>query len=127
MDSPLRQSVRERAGNRCEYCQLRQEQSPFARFQIEHIRARQHGGGDDPENLALACIDCNLRKGPNLAGIDPESEILTPLFHPRTDRWDEHFVWNGIRIEGRTGKGRATIAVLALNQEERLEVRLAWR
>jgi len=127
MDSPLRQSVRERAGNRCEYCQLRQEQSPFARLQIEHIRARQHGGGDDPENLALACIDCNLRKGPNLAGIDPESEILTPLFHPRTDRWDEHFVWNGIRIEGRTGKGRATIAVLALNHEDRLEVRLAWR
>lgn len=127
MDSPLRQWVRERAGDRCEYCGLRQEQSPFARLQIEHIRARQHGGGDDSENLALACVDCNLRKGPNLAGIDPETESMTPLFNPRTDRWDEHFSWNGIRIEGKTGRGRATIAVLSLNHEDRLEVRLAWR
>lgn len=127
MDSSLRQWVRERAGDRCEYCGLRQEQSPFARLQIEHIRARQHGGDDDPENLALACIDCNLRKGPNLAGIDSESESMTPLFNPRTDRWDEHFLWNGIRIVGKTGKGRATITVLSLNHEDRLEVRLAWR
>jgi 5-methylcytosine-specific restriction endonuclease McrA len=127
MGASLRQRVRERAGDRCEYCGLRREQSPFARLQIEHIRARQHGGDDDPENLALACIDCNLRKGPNLAGIDPESGSMTPLFHPRTDRWDDHFQWNGIRIEGKTGKGRATIAVLALNHEDRLEVRLAWR
>lgn len=64
MDASLRQRVWERAGDRCEYCQLRQEQSPFARLQIEHIWARQHGGGDNFENLALACIDCKLRKGP---------------------------------------------------------------
>ncbi|MCI0331666.1 MAG: HNH endonuclease [Planctomycetes bacterium] len=27
------------------------------------MRARQHGGSDDAENLALACRRCNARKG----------------------------------------------------------------
>jgi 5-methylcytosine-specific restriction endonuclease McrA len=34
------------------------------RFHIEHVIPRQHGGSDDADNLALACPDCNLRKGP---------------------------------------------------------------
>jgi 5-methylcytosine-specific restriction endonuclease McrA len=38
---------------------------------IEHIIAKQHGGSDDSENLALACHRCNVRGGPNLTGIDP--------------------------------------------------------
>ena len=29
------------------------------------------------DNLALACIDCNLHKGPNLTGIDPETNQVT--------------------------------------------------
>ncbi len=127
MDQSVRNFVRERAGDRCEYCQLSQEQSPFAKLQIEHIRARKHGGADGPENLALACVDCNLCKGPNLAGIDPESDAITPLFNPRNEDWEEHFEWNGVRIEGKTAIGRTTVAVLSLNHEDRLEVRLAWR
>src|SRR5438034_7481443 len=66
MSPALRARVRERAGNRCEYCQLRQEDSPLAVLHIEHIVPRIHGAGDDLDNLALACIDCNLHKGPNL-------------------------------------------------------------
>ena len=69
--------VRERAGFRCEYCQLHQDDSPLAVLHVEHIVPRKHGGSDDIENLALACIDCNLHKGPNLTGIDPDTgEIL---------------------------------------------------
>jgi 5-methylcytosine-specific restriction endonuclease McrA len=30
---------------------------------IEHIVPRHHGGGDEPENLALACARCNAGKG----------------------------------------------------------------
>jgi len=48
---------------------------------------RQHGGTDDPGNLALACHRCNLRKGPNLTGIDPITGEIVPLFDPRRDRW----------------------------------------
>ena len=126
MDEATRQLVRSRAHDCCEYCQLRQEQSPFARLQIEHIRPRKHGGGDEPENLALACIDCNLLKGPNLTGIDPKTNEITELFHPRQQGWEEHFQWNGPLIEGRTGVGRTTVSLMEMNREERVEVRLAW-
>jgi len=65
MDAQLRQLVWTRAGYQCEYCRLPQEFSGL-RFHIEHVTPRQHGGRDDADNLALACPDCNLRKGPNL-------------------------------------------------------------
>jgi 5-methylcytosine-specific restriction endonuclease McrA len=72
MDVKLRQFVRMRAAQHCEYCGLPQEFSEL-RFHIEHVTSRQHGGDDDADNLALACPDCNFRKGPNLTGIDPNT------------------------------------------------------
>jgi hypothetical protein len=44
-----------------------------------------HGGSDDLDNLALASIDCNLHKDPNLTAIDPETKKITALFHPRRE------------------------------------------
>ncbi|MGA2117371.1 MAG: HNH endonuclease [Bryobacteraceae bacterium] len=90
---------------------------------IEHILSKQHGGLDEVGNLALACHRCNLRKGPNLAGIDPVTGELAPLFHPRRNEWDEHFLFRGVRIEGRTPAGRATVRLLAMNEARRLELR----
>lgn len=127
MDARLRRSVRERANNLCEYCQRQQETSPLIRLQIEHIRPIKHGGGDEFENLALACAECNLKKSSDLAGIDPATNSLTPLFHPRNDVWPEHFEWQGLRIIGRTPVGRTTVRVLNLNSAARLQVRLANR
>ena len=123
------EAVRERACGRCEYCHLPQQ--AFRRgFHIEHIIARQHGGSTHPDNLAFACWNCNLKKGPNLSGIDPETGTLTTLFHPRTDVWAEHFcahigtlVPRGIEIRGLTPVGRATVRVLAFNEEMRQMVR----
>ena len=37
MDATVRELVRRRAGNRCEYCLLKQAHLPFSRFQVEHI------------------------------------------------------------------------------------------
>jgi hypothetical protein len=92
MDAALRELVRQRAGNRCEYCRLHQHHSPFV-LQIEHIVARKHGGNDDSSNLALACDRCNLHKGSDLTGIDPETNQIVALFHPRTQSWIEHFTF----------------------------------
>jgi len=125
MTEMLRRFVRERAEHRCEYCQLHQDDSPLAALHVEHIRPRKHGGTDDEENLALACIDCNLRKGPNLTGIDPETGAVKVLFHPRQDLWKAHFEWQGIHIVGRTAIGRTTVQVLELNSDDRLDLRLA--
>ncbi len=122
MDAATRKFVRRRAGERCEYCGLRQEHSEL-RHHVEHIIAKQHGGSDDAGNLALACHRCNLRKGPNLAGIDPHTGQVGSLFHPRRDLWSDHFVLEGVRITGVTAIGRATVQVLDLNDARRLELR----
>lgn len=123
MDGPLRQRVRERAGNRCEYCRLRQEHDRFHPFHVEHIIARQHGGTDDPQNLALACHQCNLHKGTNLSGVDPDTNEVTRLFDPRRDRWEDHFSWDSPFVAGRTATGRTTVWLLDINSQERVELR----
>ncbi|MDB5308980.1 MAG: endonuclease [Gemmataceae bacterium] len=117
--------VRARAGNRCEYCHSHQDDEPFFRFQVEHIIAKQHGGGDEDTNLALACPHCNLHKGPNLAGLDPFGDALTPLFNPREQRWEEDFAHRGPLIMGQTAVGRATVRVLNMNDRIRLELRVS--
>ena len=53
VDSAVRNLVRDRAGNRCEYCGLRDDQSPLASLHVEHVRPRKHGGDDSLANLAL--------------------------------------------------------------------------
>ena len=68
----------------------------MASLHIEHIRPRKHGGSDQESNLCLACIDCNLHKGTNLADIDPETQTVTKLFHPRRQKWEDHFAWEEI-------------------------------
>jgi len=123
MDSQTRAHVRERAGHRCEYCQLRQDDSPLAALHVEHIVPRIHGGGDNQDNLALACIDCNLHKGTNLTGVDPMTNKVTKLFHPRHDRWEDHFEWQGIYLSGKTPVGRTTVRVLNMNSEDQLALR----
>ena len=71
ISAQIRAQVRQRAQNACEYCHPPQDDSPLAALHVEHIIPKIHGGSDDVENLALACIDCNLHKGTNLTGIDP--------------------------------------------------------
>jgi len=110
MDADTRDAVRRRAGNRCEYCLLRQGHTEIV-HQIEHVVAKQPGGSDETDNLALACRRCNLQKGPNLTGIDPISGETVRLFYPRRDRWIEHFRFHGISIEGLTPARRATVRV----------------
>jgi 5-methylcytosine-specific restriction endonuclease McrA len=123
MDSLTRARVWERAGHRCEYCHLHQEDSPLAALHIEHVIPKVHGGADDLGNLALACIDCNLHKGSNLTGVDPETQQVTELFHPRRQDWDAHFEWRGIRIVGKTAIGRTTVTVLRMNSADQLALR----
>lgn len=125
MEARVRVLVRERAGDQCEYCQRRQETSPLFRLQIEHIIPIKHDGSDELDNLALACAECNLKKSSDLAGFDPDTRMLTPLFHPRADAWEEHFEWDGLQIVGLTPIGRTTVRVLDLNAPARLRVRLA--
>jgi hypothetical protein len=125
MDESTRERVRQRAGQRCEYCHLHEGDDPLFAFHIEHIVAQQHGGTDSLSNLALACHQDNLHKGPNLTGIDPVTKKLTRLFHPRRHKWSRHFRWNGPILTGRTAIGRTTVATLGMNLPHRITLREA--
>lgn len=123
----MRQRVRERAGNRCEYC-LSPQAYVMGRLQIDHIQPVAKGGSDDLENLCLACELCNQFKWTKTHGIDPETGQQTALFHPRQHIWSEHFTWQlgGEEIGGLTACGHATIRALSLNNELAKVVRRHW-
>jgi 5-methylcytosine-specific restriction endonuclease McrA len=82
--------VWERANRRREYCHM-PAFGYAGPFHVDHIVALQHGGETIIENLALPCLHCNQRKGPNIAGRNAETGKIVPLFHPRQDGWDDHF------------------------------------
>lgn len=79
------------------------------------------------ENLAFSCFFCNTHKGSNLSGLDPQTGQLTRLFHPRQDRWQDHFRWDGGVLIRLTEIGRVTIHVLRINRADAVAVRRSLR
>ena len=122
--SAFAQTVQERAAQRCEYCRMHQSLQG-ATFHVEHIIPESRGGPSTVDNLAWCCPSCNLHKSDRSVAIDPDTNQLAPLFHPRQDDWNEHFAWLDYRQIGRTASGRATIAALKLNSDRRLLIRRA--
>ncbi len=113
----VREGVIRRARNHCEYCRCPQEYSPDP-FAVEHIIPRASGGTDDPENLALSCMGCNGHKFTKRSAPDPINGRVVALFHPRRERWGDHFGWNEgfTRAIGLTSTGRATVSALQMNR-----------
>ena len=120
--APVRVRVRARAAGRCEYC-LFPENLGLAAHEIDHIIAAKHGGGSGIDNLALCCTICNKHKGSDLSSIDPDTSEICRLFHPRNDRWDDHFRLSGGEILARSAVGRVTVRLLQLNRPERIRER----
>lgn len=124
----IQQQVRERANYLCEFCHAN-ERWQYVKFTVDHVLPVSLGGGDRLENLTLACFHCNRRKTNRLTGIDPESQAEVSLFNPRQDCWQENFIWSmdGTSIEGISAIGRATVAVLVLNRDRVIPIRVADR
>ena len=122
-----RQQVRARAKNRCEYC-LSHQDYILGRLQIDHILPFVKGGSDELSNLCLACELCNQYKWTQTDGLDLETGDVVALFHPRQQKWHEHFAWSqdGNTVIGLTACGRATVDVLRLNNELARTVRRNW-
>ncbi len=121
--SEQRRLVKERAGNCCEYCRVG-EDDRLSAFHVDHVIALKHGGTDATDNLCLACYKCNGYKGPNVATLDPETGKAIRLYNPRQHQWNGHFRVNpNATITGLTPEGRATIAVLRINDERRVQHR----
>jgi hypothetical protein len=51
------------------------------------------------------------------------SEVSEAVYHPRTDRWKDHFYWGEGRIESLTEIGEVTVRLLDFNHPERVAVR----
>jgi hypothetical protein len=122
MNAKTKRAVRERAGGMCEYCRLPDRVMPEP-FSTDHIVAEQHGGATSQDNLAYACASCNRHKGPNIAGLDPASGSLVPLFNPRKAEWQDHFRFEGPILVGTSPIGRATVIVLNVNDPESVVLR----
>jgi hypothetical protein len=117
-------AVRERAADRCEYCQMHQSLQG-ATFHMEHILPGSLGGPTTVENLAWCCPSCNLKKAARIEVLDSQGGQTVRLFHPRKDRWSDHFQFDELRLIGLTAIGRATAAALGFNDPRRMLIRNA--
>ena len=125
--NPHYERVALRARHRCEYCHAPEIIFNFP-FEIEHIIPVTLDGTNDNSNLALSCRSCNLYKSSHITGNDSETQTDVPLFNPRKNIWNQHFIVdprNG-EIIGLTKKGRATIDRLQMNRESQIIARKQW-
>ncbi|HJQ25033.1 MAG TPA: HNH endonuclease [Blastocatellia bacterium] len=113
----LRRLVRDRASDCCEYCRCQARYASDS-FSIDHVTPRSQQGETMPDNLALSCFGCNQHKASRTNAVDPLTDQVVPLFHPRQQRWEDHFGWSVgfTKMLGLTPTGRATIVALQLNR-----------
>lgn len=120
----LRQLVFDRACGCCEYCRspAKYAVDPLV---IDHIQPVSRSGQTIAENLALSCQTCNNCKYTKTEAIDPVTNEIVPLFHPRAMNWDEHFTWNedATKMLGITAIGRVTIDLLQANRQSVMNIR----
>lgn len=122
ISNAVRAQLRERAGNRCEYCRKPDHVSTYG-YHADHIIPIKHGGTSELDNLAWACFECNVNKSENIATYDRLTGQLTPLFHPRQALWEDHFELQHEVIHGKDAIGRVTILILDINHPDQLETR----
>lgn len=125
--NPYYNAIAQRANHRCEYCHAPELVFNFL-FEVEHIIPLSWQGANDEANLALACRSCNLRKGTRISGVAADSSTEVRFFHPREDRWNEHFEVDresGMVI-GITAVGRVTEENLEMNSAAQIAARQLW-
>jgi HNH endonuclease len=120
--------VRQRARFLCEYCHT-SEQWQYVSFTVDHVIPISKGGANSIDNLALACFHCNRKKSDKVRVFDEQSLSEVFLFNPRTDSWQEHFIWSidTLSIVALTPKGRATVTLLEFNRVRIMNIRTADR
>ena len=125
--NPHYPSVSARARHVCEYCHAPEAIFNLP-FEVEHITPQASGGESNIYNLALACRSCNLYKSDAITAFDEQTQSTVRLFHPRRDRWSDHFTVNAEtgEIEGSTDIGRATVFRLRINSTAQVAARKQW-
>jgi hypothetical protein len=113
-----KEQIANRAGYCCEYCRSNTDFSPDP-FSVEHIIPLSKEGSSAMNNLAYSCQGCNNRKYTHIEAINPVTTEVVRLFHPRKDKWIDHFQWSLDKtvIIGITPPGRASVSKLGLNRK----------
>lgn len=124
ISAAVRRLVRERANGCCEYCGS-QDGITTEPFVIEHIYPHARGGMTLLANLAYACSGCNGRKAAKISAVDVQTGEIVSLFHPRRQRWADHFQWSeeATHVIGVTATGRATVEALGMNRPALVNLR----
>lgn len=77
----IRKQILERDENICFYCG---QTSEF--MEVDHIKPRDIGGNDDPENLVSCCRSCNRKKGAKDIAIFKPHQSHTEATPPNTTK-----------------------------------------
>ena len=120
ISNALRALVRDRAQRLCEYSLVHEDDSIWG-LQVDHVIAEKHCGPTAQHNLCYACPPCNRAKGSDLTTVI--NGKLVRLFNPRIDVLNEHFALDGPFFKARSRIGNGTIALLGINDSDRLEMR----
>ena len=127
LPAELRKQLEDVDDHCCAYCQTAQANSGQPMV-VDHILPEAQGGETALHNLCFACRRCNEYKGAQTSAIDPLTGETASLFHPRRDRWQDHFAWDesAILLVGLTHRGRATIVALNMNNPVIVAARRRW-
>jgi hypothetical protein len=120
-----RKLIVSRAHLLCEYCLLHESQS-YIGFELDHIISIKHGGDNELDNLAYACMYCNQNKGTDIGTMLLPSDAFQRFYNPRKDKWSDHFEFSNTLILPKTNIGEGTIKILQLNNVDRLVERQIW-
>jgi len=97
VSAALRRVVVARADALCEYCLIHEDDTVFG-CEVDHVISEKHGGTTEADNLAYARAFCNRAKGSDIGSVLRTTGAYVWFFHPRLDRWAEHFGLDGAAI-----------------------------
>lgn len=105
----------------CCYCRRRNATRHGRAWDIEHIIAQALDSNFmfEPENLAIACIDCNSAKSDQVVLVRPRRRFprtsdAYSIVHPHYDTWEDHFMFGNVVYAPKSSKGSRTIEICKL-------------
>lgn len=108
-------------GLRCCYCRRQHAATHGRAWDIEHVIAQtlKPEFMFEPENLAVACIECNSAKSNQSVLVRPYQRFprnsdAYSIVHPHYDEWDDHFMFGNVIYAPKSAKGSKTIEVCKL-------------
>lgn len=108
----------------CCYCGIPDPSNHGLDWDVEHIVAQKPHPEFmfTPENLAVACKECNSKKGAKETLVDPSATLYPStsdaflIVHPHFDDWSDHILRDHLTYASFTDKGQWTIEECRLNR-----------